>query len=84
MRKLLTLIITSQGGHILMINTFGPSLPHSSPVQVICVHDVSSIYRVPLLLEDQGVMDYFSTRLNLHVDMRPRRMLTKWKEMSDR
>ena len=52
--------------------------------QVICVHDVSSIYRVPLLLESQGVVGYFCTRLDLPVETRARKMLTKWKEMSDR
>uniref|UniRef100_A0A671T0V1 CTP synthase n=1 Tax=Sinocyclocheilus anshuiensis TaxID=1608454 RepID=A0A671T0V1_9TELE len=57
---------------------------HVEPEQVICIHDVSSIYRVPLLLEDQGIVDYFCGRLNLLIEMRPRKMLTKWKEMSDR
>ncbi|XP_069559955.1 CTP synthase 1b isoform X1 [Brachyistius frenatus] len=57
---------------------------HVEPTQVICVHDVSSIYRVPLLLEDQGVVTYLCNRLNLPIEMRPRRMLTKWKEMADR
>lgn len=52
--------------------------------QVICVHDVSSIYRVPLLLEDQGVVGFFCQRLDLPVEMRARKMLTKWKEMSER
>nr|XP_012774497.2 CTP synthase 1 isoform X1 [Maylandia zebra] len=57
---------------------------HVEPTQVICVHDVSSIYRVPLLLEDQGVVRYLCKRLNLPIEMRPRKMLTKWKEMADR
>uniref|UniRef100_A0A3B4U3E4 CTP synthase n=1 Tax=Seriola dumerili TaxID=41447 RepID=A0A3B4U3E4_SERDU len=57
---------------------------HVEPTQVICVHDVASIYRVPLLLEEQGVVSYFCQRLNLHVETRPRKMLTKWKEMADR
>ncbi|PIO14950.1 hypothetical protein AB205_0221880, partial [Aquarana catesbeiana] len=52
--------------------------------QVICVHDVSSIYKVPLLLEEQGVVDYFRQRLDLPIGRQPRRMLMKWKEMSDR
>lgn len=52
--------------------------------QVICVHDVSSIYRVPLLLEEQGVVDYFRHRLDLPIGRQPRRMLMKWKEMADR
>ncbi|TRZ03068.1 hypothetical protein DNTS_029873 [Danionella cerebrum] len=57
---------------------------HVEPEQVICIHDVSSIYRVPLLLEDQGTVDYFCRRLDLPIQMRPRQMLRKWKEMSDR
>uniref|UniRef100_A0A673ZB32 CTP synthase n=1 Tax=Salmo trutta TaxID=8032 RepID=A0A673ZB32_SALTR len=57
---------------------------HVEPEQVICVADVSSIYRVPLLLEDQGVVGYFCQRLDLPIETRPRKMLTKWKEMSDR
>ncbi|KAJ0055385.1 hypothetical protein NL108_016875, partial [Boleophthalmus pectinirostris] len=57
---------------------------HVAPEQVICVHDVSSIYRVPLLLEDQGVVGYLSRRLNMPIETRPRKMLTKWKEMADR
>lgn len=52
--------------------------------QVICVHDVSSIYRVPLLLEEQGVVDYFLRRLDLPIERQPRKMLMKWKEMADR
>ncbi|KAM9116437.1 CTP synthase 1 isoform 2-T2 [Pangshura tecta] len=55
-----------------------------SPDLVICVHDVSSIYRVPLLLEEQGVVDYFRRRLDLPIEKQPRRMLMKWKEMADR
>uniref|UniRef100_A0A6Q2XGL6 CTP synthase n=1 Tax=Esox lucius TaxID=8010 RepID=A0A6Q2XGL6_ESOLU len=57
---------------------------HVEPEQVICVVDVTSIYRVPILLEDQGVMGYFCRRLDLPIETRPRKMLTKWKEMSDR
>uniref|UniRef100_A0A8C5AQT3 CTP synthase n=1 Tax=Gadus morhua TaxID=8049 RepID=A0A8C5AQT3_GADMO len=57
---------------------------HVEPEQVICVHDVSSIYKVPLLLEDQGVVGYFSRRLDMHIEGRPRKMLAKWKEMADR
>uniref|UniRef100_A0A3Q2FZT2 CTP synthase n=1 Tax=Cyprinodon variegatus TaxID=28743 RepID=A0A3Q2FZT2_CYPVA len=57
---------------------------HVEPQQVICVHDVSSIYRVPLLLEEQGVVGYLSSRLNMPIQTKPRTMLAKWKEMSDR
>lgn len=58
--------------------------PPPSFKQVICVHDVSSIYRVPLLLEEQGVVDYFLRRLDLPVERQSRKMLIKWKEMADR
>ncbi|CAL9705155.1 unnamed protein product [Knipowitschia caucasica] len=57
---------------------------HVEPTQVICVQDVTSVYRVPLLLEKQGVVSYFCERLNLPVEMKPLRILSKWKEMSDR
>ncbi|XP_058504344.1 CTP synthase 1-like [Solea solea] len=57
---------------------------HVEPSQVVCVQDVSTVYRVPLLLLEQGVMRYFCERLNLPVEPKPRKMLTKWKEMADR
>ncbi|XP_063810699.1 CTP synthase 1 isoform X3 [Pseudophryne corroboree] len=57
---------------------------HVEPQQVICVHDVSSLYRVPLLLEEQGVVEYFRQRLDLTIGRQPRRLLMKWKEMADR
>ncbi|XP_029695330.1 CTP synthase 1-like [Takifugu rubripes] len=57
---------------------------HVEPSQVICVQDVSSIYKVPLLLEEQGVVNYFCQRLNMSVETSPRKMLSKWKEMADR
>uniref|UniRef100_A0A6Q2X0L9 CTP synthase n=2 Tax=Esox lucius TaxID=8010 RepID=A0A6Q2X0L9_ESOLU len=60
------------------------SLRSINQMYVICVVDVTSIYRVPILLEDQGVMGYFCRRLDLPIETRPRKMLTKWKEMSDR
>uniref|UniRef100_A0A665T3I8 CTP synthase n=1 Tax=Echeneis naucrates TaxID=173247 RepID=A0A665T3I8_ECHNA len=49
---------------------------HVEPTQVVCVHDVSSVYKVPLILENQGVVNYFCQRLNLPVDMRHRKMHT--------
>ncbi|PCH36810.1 CTP synthase [Wolfiporia cocos MD-104 SS10] len=38
---------------------------HVAPEQVIGVHDVSSVYHVPLLLQSQGIVDYLTKRLNL-------------------
>ncbi|ORY23932.1 CTP synthase [Naematelia encephala] len=38
---------------------------HVTPKQVMGVHNVSSTYHIPLLLRDQGLVDYLFTRLNL-------------------
>jgi CTP synthase len=38
---------------------------HVAPEQVFGVHDVSSVYHVPLLLQSQGIVDYLRKRLNL-------------------
>ncbi|KAK2140532.1 hypothetical protein LSH36_1323g00023 [Paralvinella palmiformis] len=57
---------------------------HVGPEQVICVHDVTSIYRVPLLLQEQKVVEYLTQRLQLafHPN-KPRKFLLKWKELAD-
>jgi CTP synthase len=36
-----------------------------STEQVVGVHDVSSVYHVPLLLQAQGIVDFFTKRLSL-------------------
>ncbi|KAH9941191.1 CTP synthase [Epithele typhae] len=38
---------------------------HVAPEQVVGVHDVSSVYHVPLLLQSQGIVQYLQKRLNL-------------------
>ena len=38
---------------------------HVAKGQVLAVHDVSSLYHVPLLLEAQGLKMYLQTRLKL-------------------
>ncbi|CAJ0936628.1 unnamed protein product [Ranitomeya imitator] len=57
---------------------------HVEPEQVIFIHDVSSTYRVPILLEEQGIITYFKHRLDLPVDDKPTVQLLKWKRMADR
>ncbi|XP_053166825.1 CTP synthase 2 isoform X2 [Hemicordylus capensis] len=57
---------------------------HVEPEQVIFIHDVSSTYRVPILLEEQGIIKYFKERLNLPIDDQPSDLLFKWKKMADR
>ncbi|XP_064628974.1 CTP synthase 1-like [Lineus longissimus] len=59
---------------------------HVEPGQVIGVHDVSSIYRVPLMLEEQNVVDYLTERLHLKcsASAKPRKFLAKWRDLADR
>ncbi|KAI8367043.1 CTP synthase [Blakeslea trispora] len=38
---------------------------HVAPEQVLAVHDVSSVYHVPILMRESGVIDFFRRRLNL-------------------
>jgi len=53
--------------------------------QVICIPDVKTLYRVPLLLEEHGASKYLATRLNLQ--LKPdfdRSLMGKWQELTDR
>jgi len=53
--------------------------------QVIDVHDVSSIYRVPIILDDQQLDLMLAKRLALSLPaVRPPRFLLKWKDLADR
>jgi len=40
---------------------------HVAPEQVICIHDLSSIYHVPLLMDSHGVIDFLKDRLQLNI-----------------
>ncbi|KAK4057639.1 CTP synthase ura7 [Microbotryomycetes sp. JL221] len=62
---------------------------HVAPEQVVAVHDVSSLYHVPLLLKDQGMLDFLHRRLKLSSlrsdDIRLARghkLMTMWKELT--
>ena len=60
---------------------------HVPPQQVYGVHDVSSIYRVPLLLDEEGMGAFLIERLqlaNLREAAKPKKSLLKWKELADR
>lgn len=50
---------------------------HVTSEQVFGVHDVTSVYHVPLLLQSQGIVQYLRKRL--HLDK-----LTITKEMSEK
>ena len=47
--------------------------------------DVSSVYRVPMLLYKQGLVQYIVKKLNLDIDeINPKYFLSKWRELADR
>lgn len=55
--------------------------------QVVSVPDVDSVYKVPLLLQKQGLVEYFTNKLKL--DLHPagqhrKTFLLKWKELAER
>ena len=54
--------------------------------QVIDVHDCKSIYRVPLLLLQQGIVSLIAKRLQVEVKspVKPRHFMAQWKELAER
>ena len=55
---------------------------HVSPSHILSAHDVSNLYRVPLLLEEQNVTTMVAEKLGLEMtDNRPQ--LDAWREMAD-
>lgn len=58
---------------------------HVPPEQVIDVHDCKSIYSVPVLLSNQGIVSFFSKRLQLEIKSRkPRHFMMQWRELAER
>ncbi|EDW41542.1 GM25505 [Drosophila sechellia] len=58
---------------------------HVGPDQVICIHDLNSIYHVPLLMEQNGVIEYLNERLQLNIDMSKRtKCLQQWRDLARR
>ncbi|KAF7987694.1 hypothetical protein HCN44_003557 [Aphidius gifuensis] len=58
---------------------------HVATEQVITIHDLSSIYRVPLLMESQGVIEFLNERLKLEIpSLRPRHFMRKWRDLAER
>jgi CTP synthase len=62
---------------------------HVSSEQVVGVHDVTSVYHVPLLLQSQGIVDFLKRRLNLpSLDLtsamleRGRSLESRWKTIT--
>jgi CTP synthase len=59
---------------------------HVTPEQVIGVHDCSSVYAVPLLMQKQGLVDNLLQRLDLIPPILPQNsiLLSKWKQLTQR
>ena len=55
---------------------------HVSPSAVVSAHDVSNIYRIPILLDEQGVSNVLSKQISFDLpDARP--LLDDWKKMAE-
>jgi len=58
---------------------------HVKPERVICIHDCTSTFRVPIMLQEQGLIEFFSERLNLNIGIpRPKKFMWKWRDLADR
>ncbi|KAH9058280.1 CTP synthase [Lactarius vividus] len=57
---------------------------HVASEQVIGVHDVVSVYHVPLLLQAQGIVDFLQRRLNLADVSRTEKMLQRGTSLEHR
>ncbi|KAI0340374.1 CTP synthase [Trametopsis cervina] len=57
---------------------------HVASDQVIGVHDVSSVYHVPLLLQSQGIIQFLQKRLNLSSITLTKAMIDRGLDLGDR
>ncbi|KAG1671499.1 CTP synthase 1-B [Nymphon striatum] len=60
---------------------------HVEPDDVLFIQDCSSIYEVPLKLEEQNLISYFIKRLHLNVTVplsKPHKLLSKWQDLAER
>ncbi|GJQ82025.1 hypothetical protein Trydic_g6901 [Trypoxylus dichotomus] len=59
---------------------------HVAPDQVICIPDLSSIYKVPIFMETHGIVEYLNDRLKLGINPMPpaRKFMKQWIELSDK
>lgn len=49
------------------------------------MHDLNSIYKVPLFMENQGALEFLQDRLNLPINAAYNRIFMKqWKKLSDK
>lgn len=57
---------------------------HVAQEQVLGVHDVGSVYHVPLLLKEQGLLRFLQKRLNLNTITVTPEQVTQGNELSQR
>uniref|UniRef100_A0A6B2E6L6 CTP synthase n=1 Tax=Phlebotomus kandelakii TaxID=1109342 RepID=A0A6B2E6L6_9DIPT len=57
---------------------------HVATKQVICIHDLSSIYHVPLLMEEHNVVEFLIERLQLNVPNPRNSLMTRWRDLANR
>lgn len=64
---------------------------HVGQEQVLSVHDVSSVYHVPLLLKSQGLIEFLQKRLSLtsvaisaRLRARGETLVTQWEVLTQR
>ena len=55
---------------------------HVTPEAVVSAHDVSNIYQVPIMLEEQGVTKMLSERFGFDLAQN-RKVLEDWKDLAD-
>lgn len=54
-------------------------------IQVLFMHDLDSIYKVPLFMEKQGTLEFLQDRLNIPINVPYNRFFMKqWKKLSDK
>jgi len=56
---------------------------HVPPSHVLSIHNVSNIYHVPLILEEQGLNTILREKLNLTTKMTPEPDFTEWRKMAN-
>ncbi|KAK7601687.1 hypothetical protein V9T40_009128 [Parthenolecanium corni] len=58
---------------------------HVQPKHVICIHDLSSIYKVPILVESQGIVELFNKILQLDtIKSSLLSDMSRWKTLANR
>ena len=64
---------------------------HVRPEQVFGVHDLASVYHVPLLLRSQGIIEYLRKRLSLddvsitpEMKLKGQSLAKRWEEITSR